>query len=51
MEALTVGRRLRALAFSHDCIAALDFGDISVPLAQEDAVILAVTAGRGLACS
>ena len=39
---LAVGRRLRALAFNHDCIAALDFGDISVPLAQEDAVILAV---------
>jgi hypothetical protein len=33
---------LRALAFNRDCVAALDFGDISVPLAQEDAVILAV---------
>jgi hypothetical protein len=33
---------LSALAFNHDCIAALDFGDILVPLAQDDAIILAV---------
>jgi hydroxysqualene dehydroxylase len=39
---LAFGQRLRALAFNHDRITALDFADASVPLAPEDAVILAV---------
>ncbi|MDW6026152.1 hydroxysqualene dehydroxylase HpnE [Mesorhizobium sp. BAC0120] len=40
--ALALSQRLRALAFDDDHITALDFAGASVPLAKEDAVILAV---------
>jgi len=37
-----LGRRLRAFAFDAERVAALDFGEATVPLALGDAVILAV---------
>jgi hydroxysqualene dehydroxylase len=36
------GRRLRGLGFDANRVAALDFGDASVPLSGDDAVVLAV---------
>jgi hypothetical protein len=39
---VTFGQRLRALAFNANHVTALDFGDASVPLRLDDAVILAV---------
>jgi len=36
------GRRLHALAFDADRVTGLDFGDVSVPLRPDDAIVLAV---------
>jgi hypothetical protein len=40
--AVIFGQRLRALAFDAERVTALDFGDASVPLCPDDAVVLAV---------
>jgi squalene-associated FAD-dependent desaturase len=40
--AVHFGRRLRALGFAGDAVERLDFGDISVALGTDDAVVLAV---------
>jgi squalene-associated FAD-dependent desaturase len=40
--AVILGQRLRALAFDAERVTALDFGDASVPLCPDDALVLAV---------